>query len=214
MDTTPKSPLKLQVIVGSIRVGRNADAVMKWLMPHVTALGAFEVEVLDLRDWPLPFFQEVVANMGDLRAPTFSDPVVQKWNAKIREADAYVLVTPEYNHSVPAVLKNAIDSVFFTNGFRHKAVGFVGYSLGVTAGCRAVEHLNQIMLETEAMPVRTQALLPFVATAIDAQGRAANPAMDAGAVIMLEDLAWLGRALAQARAQGELPPPRARMNRK
>jgi NAD(P)H-dependent FMN reductase len=204
--------LELQVIIGSTRAGRNADAVMKWLMPHVQAMDVFKTETLDLRDWPLPFFQETLATLVDLTNPTFSDPLVKKWNDKIKQADAYVFVTPEYNHSVPAVLKNAIDSVFFTSAFRHKPVAFVGYSIGIAAGVRAVEHLNQIMLETEAIPVRTQSLVPLVTTAFDAQGKAVNRALDAGATVMLEDLAWLGQAMQKARAGGQLPPVRARLH--
>jgi NAD(P)H-dependent FMN reductase len=198
--------LKLQIIVGSTRNGRNADAVLRWLTPVAEARGAFEVETLDLREWPLPFFQETVATVGDFNDPTYSDPLVKRWNKKIKEADAYVIVTPEYNHGVPGVLKNAIDTVFFSFGFRHKAVAFVAYSAGVGAGVRAVEHLNQIMLETEAVPVRTQTLIPFVANAFDAEGRPNSPALDVGLTVMLEDLAWLAKALKAARAEGELPP--------
>ena len=198
--------LKLQVIVGSTRSGRNADPVLRWLGPLVEACAAFEVETLDLRQWPLPFFQETVATVGNFDDPTYSDPMVKRWNQKIKEADAYLLVTPEYNHGVPGVLKNAIDSVFLSFGFRHKAVAFVGYSAGVGAGVRAIESLNQIMLETEAVPVRTQTLIPFVANAFDAEGRPSNPALDVGFTVMLDDLAWLAHALKRARADGEPPP--------
>ncbi|MFO0725534.1 MAG: NAD(P)H-dependent oxidoreductase [Myxococcota bacterium] len=203
--------LKLQIIVGSTRSGRNADPVLRWLTPLAQAQGSFQVETLDLRDWPLPFFQEVTGKLGDLNNPTFSDPLVQRWNAKIKEADAYLIITPEYNHSVPAVLKNAIDTVFFSFGFRHKPVAFAAYSIGVAAGVRAVEHLNQIMLEAEAVPVRTQTLIPLVMNAFDAAGKPNNPALEAGLQIMLEDLAWLGKALKTARAEGEPPPPTFRL---
>lgn len=200
---------KLQIIVGSTRGGRHADQVLSWFLPLASQL--FQVEVLDLRDWPLPFFQEVVANMGDLRNPTYSEPVVQKWNAKIKEADAYVIVTPEYNHSVPAVLKNAIDSVFFSYGFRQKPVAFVGYSLGMAAAARAVEHLIQIMAETEAVPVRTPTLIPFVTSAFDAQGQPTHPALNIALTVMLEDLHWLAEALGTARAQGQPLPAALRI---
>ncbi|MFT3837448.1 MAG: NAD(P)H-dependent oxidoreductase [Myxococcaceae bacterium] len=200
--------LKLQVVIGSTREGRNADPVVKWLLPMVKATGAFEVETLDLREWPLPMFQEVVAKMGDLfKSPTFSDPLVTRWNAKIKEADAYLFVTPEYNHSVPGVLKNAIDSVFMTFGFRNKPAAFAAYSNGITGGVRAVEHLNQIMVEAGAVPVRTPALVPMVTAAFDAQGQPTNPQVIANATVMLEDLAWLGNALKPAREKGELGPP-------
>src|SRR4051812_34914781 len=110
--------LKLQVIVGSTREGRNSDPVLRWLTPVLKARRDFEVEQLDLRDWPLPFFQETMATLGDPRDPTYSTPLVKRWNAKIKEADAYVLVTPEYNHGIPGQLKNAIDSVFASFAFR------------------------------------------------------------------------------------------------
>jgi NAD(P)H-dependent FMN reductase len=203
--------LKVQVIIGSTREGRAADAVVRWLIPIVRSREDFAVETLDLRDWPLPFFQETLATVGDFNNPTYSDPLVKSWNNKIKEADAYVIVTPEYNHGVSGVLKNAIDTVFLSFGFRHKPVAFVGYSAGVAAGVRAVESLNQIMLETEAVPVRTQTLIPFVANAFDAQGQPANSALNVGLAVMLDDLAWLAKALKTARAEGELSPPVFRM---
>src|SRR6185312_14955272 len=130
--------LKLQVIVGSIRQGRAADNVMKWLAPVVKANPEFDTEILDLRDWALPLFQETMATVGDRTNPTYSTPIVKQWNTKIKEADAYVFVTPEYNHSTSGVLKNAIDSVFFSLGFRYKVTSCVSYSVGVGGGVRAV----------------------------------------------------------------------------
>ena len=204
-------PLKLQIVVGSTREGRHADAVLRWLLPLARAHNAFEIEVLDLRDWPLPFFQEVVAKMGDLSNPTYSTATVQRWNAKIKEADAYLILTPEYNHSIPAVLKNAIDSVFFSYAFRHKPVAFAAYSLGATGGVRAVEHLSQIMIETEAVPVRFPTLVPLVGAAFNAEGQPNNSILNVGANVMLDDLAWLGDALKTARAAGEPPPGAIRL---
>jgi NAD(P)H-dependent FMN reductase len=198
--------LKLQVIIGSTRTGRNADPVCRWFMPAARSHGAFEVEILDLREWELPFFQETIATLVNFDDPTYSDPLVKRWNNKIKEADAYVIVTPEYNHSVPAVLKNAIDTVFFSYSFRHKPVAFVAYSLGVAAGVRAVEHLNQIMIETEAVPVRTATLIPFVTNAFDTEGQPTSPALNVGLSVMLDDLAWLAKALKIARAGGAPPP--------
>jgi NAD(P)H-dependent FMN reductase len=141
-----------------------------------------------------------------MKNPTFSDPLVKRWNDKIKEADAFVIVTAEYNHGIPAVLKNAIDTVFLTFGFRHKPVAFVGYSSGVAAGVRAVEQLNQVMIETEAIPVRVQTIIPFVTEAFDASGNPINPMIEAGMNVMLDDLAWLAKPLKAARAEGQLPP--------
>ncbi|MBB3214534.1 NAD(P)H-dependent FMN reductase [Herbaspirillum sp. Sphag1AN] len=205
---------KLQIIVGSTREGRNAEAVCRWLLPVAQSHDAFDVEVLDLRDWPLPFFQETIASVGDFSNPTYSTPIVKQWNEKIRQADAYLIITPEYNRSIPAVLKNAIDSVFFSFNFRRKPVAFVGYSLGPTAAARAVEHLIQVMTEAEAVPVRTSTLIPLVTTAFDAQGRSTNPILDVQLEVMLDDLEWLTRALQLARAEPQLPPAALRIRAK
>jgi NAD(P)H-dependent FMN reductase len=100
--------LNLKIIVGSTRPGRAADHVVPWIASLAKQHPAFTVEVLDLRDWPLPFFAETFQTVGDPRDPAYSDPIVKRWNQRIAEADAYLFITPEYNHSVPAVLKNAI----------------------------------------------------------------------------------------------------------
>lgn len=194
--------LKLQIIIGSTREGRNADAVCRWLLPVIRSHGAFEVETMDLRDWPLPFFRETIATVGDFGNPTYSDPLVKRWNDKIGEADAYIIVTPEYNHGIPASLKNAIDSVFFSFRFRQKPVAFVGYSLGFTAAARAIEQLTLIMVETEAVPIRTPTLIPLVANAFDNEGKPVNASIVASLGVMLDDLAWLGTALKRARSEG------------
>ena len=103
--------LNLKIIIGSTRSGRAADRVVPWIADLAKEHGAFCVEVLDLRDWPLPFFAETFATVGDPRDPAYSDPVVKRWNQRIAEGDAYLLITPEYNRSVPAVLKNAPDDL-------------------------------------------------------------------------------------------------------
>ncbi len=92
----------------------SSDRRAPWITAAARAHGEFGVDVIDLRDWELPLFGETFATVGDPRNPTFSVPAVKRWNAKIAEGDAYLFISPEYNHSVPAVLKNAIDSVFAT----------------------------------------------------------------------------------------------------
>jgi NAD(P)H-dependent FMN reductase len=176
--------LKLQLIIGSTREGRNADSVCRWLVPLVQTRDDFETEILDLRDWPLPMFQETITTVGDFKNPTYSDPIVKRWNTKIAEADAYLIVTPEYNHSIPAVLKNAIDSVFFSFGFRHKPVAFAAYSLGTTGGVRCVEHLRQVMMETDAVAIRTPTLIPAVTSAFDPGGQPLNPLLNVALAVM------------------------------
>ena len=197
---------KLQVIIGSTRPTRAADRVAPWVIDRASAHPAFEVEVLDLRDWPLPMFAEHLGTIGDFNDPTYSNPVVRRWNHKIKQADAYLVITPEYNHSVPGVLKNAIDSVFVSFAFRNKPIVAVGYSGGIAGGVRAIEHLAQIAIEAELVPLRTAVVIPQVATAFDDDGQPVNPVTDISLRVALDDLAWWSSALKQARAGGELPP--------
>jgi len=198
--------LKLQVIIGSTRPTRAADHVAPWVIDRASAHAAFEVEVLDLRDWPLPMFAEHLGTIGDFNDPTYSDPLVRSWNHKIKEADAYLVITPEYNHSVPGVLKNAIDSVWVSFAFRNKPIVAVGYSGGISGGVRAIEHLAQIAIEAELVPLRTAVVIPHVATAVDDDGQPVNPVTDISLRVALDDLAWWSSALKEARAGGELPP--------
>jgi NAD(P)H-dependent FMN reductase len=198
--------LKLQVIIGSTRPTRAADRVVPWVVDRARAHPAFDVEVLDLRDWPLPMFAEHFGTIGDFNDPTYSDPLVRRWNHKIKEADAYLVITPEYNHSVPGVLKNAIDNVWVSFAFRNKAIIAVGYSGGISGGIRAIEHLAQIAIEAELVPLRTAVVIPQVATAFDDEGQPTNPVTEISLGVALDDLAWWSAALKQARASGELPP--------
>jgi NAD(P)H-dependent FMN reductase len=202
--------LKLQVIVGSTREGRHADAILRWVTPIATAHGAFGVEVLDLRDWPLPFFAETMATLGDPSNPTYSVPMVRAWNHKMAEADVLLFVTPEYNHSVPGVLKNALDSVFASFALRNKPAAFVGYSGSSTAGARAVEHLAQICFEAEMVPLRDVVLIPNVHQAFEPAGRSRDPFNDVRLQVLLDDLEWWGALLKGARPT-QLPPGKVRI---
>jgi NAD(P)H-dependent FMN reductase len=198
--------LKLKIIIGSTRPGRAADPVAGWVGAVAREHGAFDVDVLDLRDWQLPIFGETFTTLGDPANPTFSRPEVRRWNDAILAGDAYLFVTPEYNHSVPAVLKNAIDSVFATFAFRNKPAACVAYSGGIGGGIRAVEHLSHIAIEAELVPLRNSVVIPYVATAFSPDGSPADDRAAAAAKIMLDDLAWWGTALQQARRDGPLPP--------
>src|ERR1700722_10956911 len=187
---------RLQVIVGSPRPTRAADLLLPWIEERAGAHGAFEVEVLDLRDWPLPMFGEHLGTIGDFQDPTYSDPIIKRWNQKIKEADAYLVVTPEYNHSIPGVLKNAIDSVFVSFAFRNKPLAAVGYSGGIAGGVRAIEHMALIAIEADMAPLRDSVVIPFVQNAFDADGNPRNPLTDAALKIVLDDLSWWSSALA------------------
>lgn len=120
-------------------------------------------------------------------------------------------MTPEYNHSVPSVLKNAFDSVFASFAFRYKPSAVVAYSGGAVGGARAVEHLAQIGIEAELVPLRNNVLIPFVHNAFDETGTPRDPRVDRVAGIVLDDLAWWARALRDARGAGTLPPAQLRL---
>jgi NAD(P)H-dependent FMN reductase len=197
---------KLKIIIGSTRPGRAADHVVPWVTGLADQHPAFTAEVLDLREWPLPFFAETFETVGDPLHPAYSDPVIKLWNRRVAEGDAYLFVTPEYNHSVPGVLKNAIDSVFASFAFRHKPAAFVGYSGSIAAGVRAVEHLAHIAIEAEMVPLRNTVLIPAVGGAFSQDGEPRDPATAAAAGIMLDDLAWWAGVLHQARQDHPLPP--------
>jgi len=197
---------RLQIIIGSTRPTRAADRVTPWVIDRATAHGGFEVEVIDLRDWPLPIFGEHMGTIGDFQNPTYSDPIVKRWNQKINEAEAYLVVTPEYNHSIPGVLKNAIDSVFVSFAFRNKPLATVGYSGGIAGGVRAIEHLAQIAVEAELVPLRASVIIPQVVEAFDVDGMPINPLTEISLKITLDDLAWWAAKLNLARAGGQLPP--------
>jgi len=203
---------KLKIIVGSTRPNRASDTVTPWVMDRAQAHEAFDVELLDLRDWPLPMFQEHLGTIGDRADPTYSDPIVRAWNYKIEEADAFLFITPEYNHSIPAVLKNAIDSVFIKPGMRNKPMTTVAYSGGTAAGVRAIEHLVHIAVEMEMAPLRSTVIIPNLATAF-VDDRPLDPLTDAALQIALDDLAWWSKALERARAEGELVPGKTRFIR-
>jgi NAD(P)H-dependent FMN reductase len=198
--------LKVKLIIGSTREGRAADLVAPWLISALKARDDFQLQVLDLRDWDLPLFRETFATIGDMQNPTFSSPIVKEWNTTIGSADAFVFLTPEYNHSLPAVLKNAIDSVFVTFGFRNKPSVCVAYSGGQTGGSRAPEHLAQIALEAEMVPLRNNVLIPFIGEAFDEAGAARNPNTNLALSILMDDLSWWGEALKSARGTKVLPP--------
>lgn len=194
--------LNLKVIVDSIRPGRAADRLLPWLVGRARADERFAVDVLDLRDWALPMFAETRDSIGNPADPSYSRPLIRRWNGAIADGDAFLFVTPEYNHSIPGVLKNALDSVFPSGAFRKKPAATVAYSAGPIGGARAVEQLALIAIEAEMAPLRHALLIPAVNQAFDRDGRPNNPATDAVADVLFGDLAWWGEALRYARARG------------
>jgi NAD(P)H-dependent FMN reductase len=197
---------KLHIIVGSTRPTRSADLVVPWVVATAVAHGAFDVDVIDLQDWSLPIFAEHLGTIGDPHDPAYSDPIVKAWNKKVQQADAFIFITPEYNHSIPGVLKNAIDSVWGSFAFRNKPVAAVGYSAGIASGIRAIEHLVHVLIAAEAVPLAHNVAIPVVTAAFDERGEPTNPLTRASLDVTLDDLAWWSSVLEQARDAGELSP--------
>jgi NAD(P)H-dependent FMN reductase len=143
--------IRIGIIIGSTRPGRNGEAVAKWVYEIARKRSGAEVELVDIKDFNLPLLDEPVPpSLGQ-----YTKEHTKAWAAKIDSFDAYVFVTPEYNHGTSGALKNAIDFLF--KEWNNKAAGFVGY--GSAGGVRAVEHLRLVMAEVQVATVRNQVAL-------------------------------------------------------
>src|SRR5260221_5923047 len=139
--------LKIAIVISTTRAARFGHKAARWVADIAAARSDIDTEVVDLRDLPMPFFDEVASNAW---APS-QNPVAQQWQKKVAEFNGYIFVTAEYNHGVPAVLKNALDYAY--PEWNKKAAGFVGY--GSVGGARAVEHLRLIAAELQLATIRT-----------------------------------------------------------
>lgn len=143
--------LKVGIIAGSTRPGRQSEAVARWVLEQARERGDAEYELVDIEAFDLPLLDEPAPpSMG-----RYSKEHTRRWAAKIGSLDAFVFVAPEYNHSIPGALKNALD--FLYAEWANKAAAFVGY--GSAGGTRAVEHLRGIAAELQIAGVRGQVAL-------------------------------------------------------
>jgi NAD(P)H-dependent FMN reductase len=143
--------LKIGIIIGSTRPGRNAEQVAKWVYDLASKRNDATFEVVDIKDYNLPLLDEPYpASFGQ-----YMNGHTKAWAEKIKSLDGFIFVTGEYNHSLPGALKNALDYLYAE--WNNKAAGFVSY--GSAGGARAVEHLRLVMGELQVADVRTQVLL-------------------------------------------------------
>jgi NAD(P)H-dependent FMN reductase len=193
--------MKVLVIIGSTRPGRVSDRLAKWVANEAKEVEGMDVELVDLADYPLPFLDEPISpQYNPDRKP---NEQAKKWLAKAAEGDAFVLVTPEYNRSYPAVLKNALDYVDFQ--FEKKPVALVAH--GSTGGAQAVAHLRGVLpgLKTFTTPSATY-MTDRVAESISDDGELseevkARPYGPHSALkTTLGELKWYSDVLATARA--------------
>ncbi|GLZ81623.1 FMN reductase [Actinorhabdospora filicis] len=186
------TPLRIAVLVGSTRDGRFAPVVSGWLARRLADRANLTVDVVDLAEHELP---TVLPAFGQPPRPGTTEALAEV-SPRLAAADAFVIVTPEYNHSYPASLKNAID--WHDTEWHGKPVGFVSYG-GVSGGLRAVEHLRHVLAELNAMTIRETVSFAGAWERFDAEGNA-----DAGGekslTAFLDQLTWWGLALREARA--------------
>lgn len=179
MSDTTESPIRLAVVIGSVREGRFGPVVARWFAARARRRDEFAVDVVDLAE----------TGLGD------------DLGARVEAADAVVVVTPEYNHSFPGPLKTAIDA---TGGsWRAKPIGFVAYG-GLSGGLRAVEQLRPVFAELHAVTVRDTVSFHGAWQRFDSRGEAHDDAADEAATVLLDSLVWWAGVLRPGRAHAEV----------
>ncbi len=199
--------MKIHIIIGTTRQNRFSEKAASYIYQEAKKRKDIDVELVDLRDYPLPFFNEPVSpSMFDMAKHEYVNEVAKKWTSKIAEADGFIIVTGEYNHGYPAVLKNALDYVF--KEWNKKAVGFVSY--GSAGGARSIEQLRQVAIELQLVPIRNAIHIPSeVYMAIMNEKIPVNPELfkplregrTDRVETFLTDLIWTTQALKNARQE-------------
>jgi NAD(P)H-dependent FMN reductase len=190
---------KIALIIGSTRPTRFADIPANWLAAQAAARDDLDLEIVDLRDYPMPFFDEVASNAW---APT-QDPIAVKWQKKLAEFDGYVFVVAEYNRSITGALKNALDQAYVE--WARKPMGLIAY--GSVGGTRAAEHLRLIAVELQMVPVRAGVHIGMgdffkVHPGFGGSGNLADieASISGPTTAMLDDVVWWANATIAAKA--------------
>ncbi|RII17250.1 FMN-dependent NADPH-azoreductase [Streptomyces sp. YIM 130001] len=184
------APLRVAVVLGSNREGRFGPVIADWVLAHVRERSGFEVEFIDLAE------DEPPSALSFSPSPEAADRL-GRITPKLAAADAFVVLTPEYNHSFPAPLKTLID--WHRAEWEAKPVAFVSYG-GISGGLRAVEQLRQVFAELHAVTVRDTVSFHNAGALFDDAGNHLDPAgPDAAAKTMLDQLTWWGIALREAK---------------
>jgi NAD(P)H-dependent FMN reductase len=189
---------KIAIIVSSTRPTRFADVPTAWIKAQAEARGDIDVEVVDLRDFPLPFFDEVASNAW---APS-QNPVAQKWQKKVGEFDGYIFVVAEYNRSITGALKNALDQAYVE--WARKPFGAIGY--GSMGAANALGHLQNIGVELQMVPTRNNVRIGGsdffkVHSGFGGSGNLGDieGVIAPAAKAMLDDVVWWAKATKAAR---------------
>lgn len=191
--TTTGNP-RIGIIISSTRPTRIADQPTQWFYDIARQRTDLDFEIIDLRDHPMPFFDEVASNAW---APS-QNPEVVRWQQRVAQFDGYIIITAEYNHAPTGVLKNALDNAYVE--WVRKPVAYVGY--GSVGAARAIEQLRLIAAELQQVSVRTSVHIQGADFFGLMQGQKTMndmPYLNDGAQNLLNDLAWWTRALKTAR---------------
>jgi NAD(P)H-dependent FMN reductase len=193
-------PHKLAIIVGSVREGRFGPTVASWVAEQARAHGGFEVDVIDLAEIDIPL--ALPAESPKFAGDSYPRPAgMARLTEALESADAFIVVTPEYNHSYPASLKAAIDWHF--TQWTAKPVAFVSYG-GAAGGRHAVLHLENVLTELHAVTIRDGLAFPNYFTAWQ-DGRPLDEAAEGYAKTLLDQLSWWAGALSAAREAQPYP---------
>jgi len=187
------SDLRIGIILGSTRPGRNGDQVARWVLDQAAKRGTATYELVDLADFQLPNIDEVAHPATGV----YANAGTQRWSETVASYDGYVIVTPEYNHSTSGALKNALDFVY--REWNDKAVGFVGY--GAMGGQRAVEHLRLIAGELKMADVRQQVGVSLMTDFENRSTMKPVPHLEPGLEILLDQVESWSAALRPVRAE-------------
>ncbi|MBI2415165.1 MAG: NAD(P)H-dependent oxidoreductase [Candidatus Kerfeldbacteria bacterium] len=162
---------KIAIIIGSTRQNRQGERVGQWAHAVLKSRTDCAVDLIDLRDWPLPFYAEP-ASPSALHGQ-YSHPIATQWAATIAQYHGFIIVTPEYNHGYSAVLKNALDYLY--QEWNHKPVACIGYSSGNSGAIRAIEQLRQVFIELQMIPLQPEMNLCSVKQLFDEAGNTVDP---------------------------------------
>jgi NAD(P)H-dependent FMN reductase len=164
-------------------------------MPKLSKFKNAEFELLDLRDYPLPFFNE--SNSPEGLKGNYTNTVAKAWSAKIAGLDAFIIIAPEYNHGTSGVLKNALDWLYYE--WVKKPVAFISYSPNAAGGVRAVEQLRQNVIELQMAPIREAIHITYVLDTLDEEGNIQKGHFNERLVKLVDELLWWTNALKAAR---------------
>ena len=197
--------IRVKAIIGSIREGRFGERPARWIYDELKSWDGIEAELLDLKDYPMPLFDTPTSpSMMNMKYP---NEVVQRWSGKINDGDAFIMITPEYNHGYPSSLKNAID--WLSPEWSRKPVGFVSY--GSAGGSRAIEQLRQVAIEMNMVPIKKSIHMGWefimkAASSKEIQNADLFSPLRKGMgpdhlAAFVDDLLWMARALKTARGK-------------